>query len=163
MPRTGRPTKLTPAIRNAIVKSVTAGNYLETAADLVGVDVATVRRWIQRGAQARQREEGPLPDDVPFADFCAAVKKGRALAVSRAQAVIQKRGKNWQAAAWWLERSAPYWRKESLGFEGQIPKAQEERRTIEWVLGKPPEPPPEPAADPKGDDAPDASNAAPPG
>lgn len=46
----GRPTSLTPEVQKRICDAIRAGNYLEAAAAFGGVDPATVRNWIERGA-----------------------------------------------------------------------------------------------------------------
>ena len=49
MPRTGRQTKLTPAIQQALVTAITAGVPMGSACALAHVPRATVAYWIQRG------------------------------------------------------------------------------------------------------------------
>lgn len=49
----GRPTKLTPDIQSRIVELVKKGNYIETAALAVGIDKATLYRWLKAGGIAK--------------------------------------------------------------------------------------------------------------
>lgn len=111
----GRPTKLTPETHDKIITALKAGNYLETAARYAGVDPATVHRWLNRG-QA---------DDAPpeYHDFRNAVENARAEAEARNVALIQQAANHgtWQAAAWFLERTAHqrWGRKQSLEVTGQ--------------------------------------------
>jgi hypothetical protein len=51
-PRPGRRTLLTPELREAIVRIVKAGNYLNTAAQYCGVGESTVKLWMQKGRNA---------------------------------------------------------------------------------------------------------------
>jgi hypothetical protein len=65
---------------------------------LAGIDETTFSRWMAAGEKGKQ----------PFADFAKAVKKAEEEAVRKHVAVITKAAeKNWQAAAWWLERRYP--------------------------------------------------------
>jgi len=96
MSRTGRPTKLTAEIQQKIVTAIAAGNYIETSAALVGINRTTLQRWMKRGARAQSGKH---------ADFCSAVHKALAQAEVRDVAIIgQAAVKQWQAAAWRLER-----------------------------------------------------------
>jgi hypothetical protein len=100
----GRPTKLNEQTHEAIVLSVRKGNYVETAAEAVGITATTFYRWMERG-------EADVENDVKsvFSEFCEAIK--RAKAESEAidlDHIADAAGKgNWQAAAWRLERRFP--------------------------------------------------------
>jgi transposase-like protein len=96
-----RPTKLTPEVQDRIIQAVTAGNYLETAAQYAGIDGSTLRRWVAKGESDTSAE--------PYRSFCTALKSARAAAEVRSVALIQQAatGGTWQAAAWYLERSYP--------------------------------------------------------
>lgn len=97
--RGGRPTKLTPELADAIIESVRAGNYLETAAALHGLSYETVRAWAREG----ERATGGLKHR-----FSAALKSASADAEATALKVITEAGKeHWQAMAWRLERRYP--------------------------------------------------------
>lgn len=97
--RGGRPTKLTPELADAIIESVRAGNYLETAAALHGLSYETVRAWAREG----ERAKGGLKHR-----FSASLKSASADAEATALKVITEAGKeHWQAMAWRLERRYP--------------------------------------------------------
>jgi transposase len=96
----GRPTKLTPAVHATIVEAVARGSYLETAAALAGLDPATVRRWVKRGADEPESAYGRLADAIRQAQ---AESEDRDLAALAAAAD----GGVWQARAWRLERRFP--------------------------------------------------------
>lgn len=96
----GRKSKLTPEVQDRIVQAITAGNYIEIAAAYAGIDKATLYRWIQKAE---------LPDaDQRYSDFRNAVESARSQAEVRNVALIQQAANNgtWQAAAWYLERTA---------------------------------------------------------
>lgn len=100
MARTGRPTILTEALSSEIVGYIEAGNYLETAAALAGVNPSTVRRWLRKGRRAKS--------GLHY-DFCTAVRKAEGHAeqesINRIRAAAG-RGV-WVADAWYLERKFP--------------------------------------------------------
>ena len=82
--------KYKPELVNELLKYIESGNYVETACKAVGLDEATYYRWLKSKS-----------------DFCEAVKKAEAKAIARNLAIIQVAAKkNWQAAAWFLERKA---------------------------------------------------------
>ena len=94
----GRPPKFDVERAEAILTAVRAGNYLETASAFAGVDPDTLRRWIRHGAR---QEKGQ------YADFCGALKKAQADAEAGGVARIATAAtKQWQAAAWLLERKS---------------------------------------------------------
>ena len=67
-----RPSKLTSELQAAFVEVMAHGCNFETAADFLEVDVATVRRWLARGALDRRGR---------YAEFRAAVHQAKARAV----------------------------------------------------------------------------------
>lgn len=88
--------KLTPEITEIIVQNIEKGNSYETASQAVGICRKTLYNWIERG------EKGE-PD---FTQFIQQIKKARAKSEMRHVEVIEKAmDKNWQASAWWLERT----------------------------------------------------------
>ena len=94
-----RPTKLTSEVQEQIVTAIRAGNYIETAAAYAGIDKSTLYDWLRRGARSPRG---------PYRGFSNAVKKALAEAEVRDVALIAKAGtKEWQAAAWRLERKFP--------------------------------------------------------
>lgn len=103
-PSVGRPKKLTPEIEQVIVETILEGNTRGCAAARAGISYATFCTWMKRGEAA---EDKPNPTDEDkeyfrFYDLCL-----RAEAEAHAQSVKNVVGqgrKNFQAAAWWLER-----------------------------------------------------------
>lgn len=96
----GRPTKINEEIITKIAGYIRAGNYIETASAVVGINKSTLYDWLKRGA----REPGTL-----FEQFSDAVKKAMAESEVSDLNVISKAAMEgvWQAAAWRLERKFP--------------------------------------------------------
>jgi hypothetical protein len=113
--KSGRPLLLeqSPEIQAKLVQAVAAGNYLETAASYAGISKDTLYRWLRRGAKERQG---------PYHAFAEAVQKALADAEVRDVArVAQAAEKNWQAAAWRLERKFPakWGRRDTGGYSAE--------------------------------------------
>jgi len=99
--KNGRPTALTPAVQTAIVAHLRAGNYLETAANLAGLNRTTVFSWLRQGAQTKD-------PDSPHKRFLDAVKEAESYAEADALERLRAHGgQYWQAEAWYLERRHP--------------------------------------------------------
>lgn len=96
LPR-GKPTKLTPAVQEAIVQYVAAGNYKQVAAQACGITPETFGNWMKWG---REQKKGI------YFTFFNAVKEAEARAEASAIVQIVIAGKqDWRADAWFLERS----------------------------------------------------------
>lgn len=97
--RTGRPSKLTPEIQGRICQAIAAGNYMETAAAYCLVDKPTLYAWMKKGNTQRHGK---------YRDFLNAMDEALAKAEIRGVTTIAAAGaKQWQAAAWLLERTRP--------------------------------------------------------
>ena len=82
--------------------------FIEDAARMVGIHKSTLYRWIEQGRNDRDEEITSL-----YGDFCDAIELARAQAEGVYLNSIKSaaaRGQ-WQAAAWWLERSFEKWTK----------------------------------------------------
>lgn len=116
--RTGRPSKLTPAVKDKIVTAVASGVFQDIAARYAGIDPATFYRWMEKGMD-------PDQPDPRYGEFREAIETAKAQSEVRSVALINaaaQRG-TWQAAAWYLERSYPqrwgrYTRTEVTGKDG---------------------------------------------
>lgn len=122
----GRRTILTPELQDTIVSALKAGNYLDDSARYAGVSERTVYLWIHKGRVARENlEEGvePTANELRYIQFLQAVEKARSDAVVRNLTIIQKAANDgqWQAAAWYLERTNPkkWGRYETVEVTGQ--------------------------------------------
>lgn len=103
-----RPTKLTPEVVKDLITSLQKGATIRDACLCAGISVDSFNRYEKRSA-----------------DFAASVKKARAKARISALERIAKAGRsgNWQADAWFLERSDPesWGRREKITIEGNLP------------------------------------------
>ena len=99
----GRPSKLTPAVHDIIVQALASGCYRETAATCAGIAVSTFYNWMERGEA--DIEHGKK---TPYMELVEAINKAEAQAELDALEMIRKAApKNWNAAAWMLERKNP--------------------------------------------------------
>lgn len=113
-----RHSKLTPAVRDAIIAGLDRGAYFEDACRAAGVGISTGHRW-----KAHAEDDEPQIADFPNpAAYGWALRHWRACrefrdGIEGAQAgarllaldVIRKAATegNWNAAAWYLERTDP--------------------------------------------------------
>jgi transposase-like protein len=96
----GRKPKLTKEMIQNLGKALEAGNYIETACDYVGINRATLYRWL---SEAEQDGAKPI-----YRELSDTVTRSRAIAEMRNVLKIQQAAEDsWQAAGWWLERSLP--------------------------------------------------------
>lgn len=128
----GRPSKLNPALQETICKSLSIGNYLETAAAVSGVSKSTVYDWLKRGA--REKAEGKKS---PYTAFSDAVEKAQAQGEQRLVLIIAKASEeHWQAAAWHLERKYPskWGRRDTLDTNVNVGSDQERQKRYEELF-----------------------------
>ncbi|WP_414468894.1 transposase [Methanobacterium sp. ACI-7] len=93
----GRPTKLTPKLKEEIVNLLKMGNYIETTCATVGINKSTFYAWMKKG------EESTRPNR--YSKFYEEVKQAQARSEAREVNIINAHAeKNWKAAAWKLER-----------------------------------------------------------
>jgi len=112
----GRPGKLTPEMKELIIKYILSGNYIEVAALAAGISKVTLYNWIKRGRRAREQGRWNI-----YRDFLNAIEQ--AFAKSEAHDVFiitQAAETQWQASAWRLERKFPdrWGKKETHVVEG---------------------------------------------
>lgn len=105
------PLLLNDEMHERIVHTLRLGNYVEHAASYAGISRATLYNWLKKGDLAREkRESGETLDETEerYARFSEDVDNARAAAIVRNVGIIQQAAQtNWQAAGWWLERTAP--------------------------------------------------------
>lgn len=100
----GRPSKLTPRIKEKLLSLIKIGTPIEAACKCCDLEYATVRAWIQRG-----RNEHPTRSTTPeYVDFAEAYDKAvgecEAILVGRISTASQK---DWRAAAFMLRCRNP--------------------------------------------------------
>lgn len=117
----------------ALLAALRAGNYIDSAAEYAGLGERTVRRYISEGRNidARIAEHngdttaaGIKPNDLRKWQVWQAIQSARASAEVEAVSLIRKAARDgtWQAAAWFLERSAPgKWGRRERGTEDAAP------------------------------------------
>jgi hypothetical protein len=126
----GRPTKLSDDVKNLLLSAIAAGNHLEPACNLAGIDYSTFRNWMRKGEQVSKGE---------YFDFFQEVTR----AIAQAEAVLLGRVKraseeDWRAATWILERrySDRWSNKQRI----QIELEKELEKTLQHLEGElPPE------------------------
>jgi hypothetical protein len=97
------PKKFDPETAMKIVTYVSGGNFLQVAASAAGINRKTLYNWMQAGNNSKHQHSTP--------ELCAwkrALDEAQAFAEARAVAGILTAGSmQWQAFAWYLERSRP--------------------------------------------------------
>ena len=90
--KAGRPTKLTPAIQEAICTKLRAGNVPETAAISEGVARRTFFLWLERGKNGEQPyEDFRLAVDQAIAEFEVKVVAGAVSDPKNSIAILERR------------------------------------------------------------------------
>ena len=116
-----RPSSLTPEIVEAVANVVRVGARRKDAALALGVSERTYYKWLERGNREIARlsatgedETDSDPAEQLYVQFVQASTKAWAEAKVTAITTIRQamQGKHpnraqWQAAAWWLERTYP--------------------------------------------------------
>lgn len=116
---TGRPTKLTPEITEAVCDALVEGLSIEGACARAGIAPSTYYDWNARGAdgealfvefaeataRARAEVEERLLESVEWAAGERIRKK--ALGQGRDAEIVDEVERDWRAAAWLLERKFP--------------------------------------------------------
>ena len=92
-------TKLTPVVFKTILEAVSQGNWIDTAAQSVGITKRVIHRWIQIG-----RGDHPTRKPVePFITFSQEIETALAKAEQSLVKDLRKEP-DWRAKAWLLER-----------------------------------------------------------
>ena len=115
--RRGRRPLLDGPKREVFLMAIRAGNRVSAAATYAGISTTSVHEWLRRGEgrDARAATE-------PYVSFAREVRQARAHAEVAAVAKIRAAmPRNWRAAAWWLERTNPAWRRPKDRGETTVP------------------------------------------
>lgn len=92
----GRPSKLTPAVRDRFIAALKEGVSFASAANLAGIGQSTFYRWVEEGGKQASGE---------YREFLEAVRGAQAEAEEACLRIVRKAAeKDWRAAAWILER-----------------------------------------------------------
>ena len=124
-PPTGRHTKLTPEVIETVKAMLGGGNYLDTTAKFLGLSPSTLQLWKAKGrGLSEEAETRELTQyEQLFVSFYLEVEKASALAEASALENIRKAGSTqWQASAWYLERTKPdrWGRRAALEVSGEV-------------------------------------------
>jgi transposase len=104
----GRPSKLSAELIINIQNWLRMGYFVEDAARMAGISKGTLYSWLVKGRDDREAGLQTL-----HSDFLDSMEKARAEAEGiflNSIKTAASRGQ-WQAAAWWLERSFDKWSK----------------------------------------------------
>lgn len=96
----------------SLLTAIKSGTDLETSCHFAGLSINDVYKALERGkleAESISSGNPTNPDQAMYHEFWIEIAKSRANAVVRNVSTIQKAAQDgqWQAAAWWLERTAP--------------------------------------------------------
>lgn len=103
----GRKTKYTPEKAQELIKLLSGGATVKDSCAYIGISEETLSNWGKRDL-----------------DFLASVNKARSMGKIECAALIRQAARsNWQAAAWFLERSDPerWGRRDKLTILGEVP------------------------------------------
>ena len=120
----GRPCKLTLELQEEICQYIAGGNTFERSCILAGIHHDTLLRWRNKGRTAKSGK---------FFGFFGAVKRAEEQFKAHNIAIIQQAAiKQWQAAAWLLERKYPeeFGRREKIEISNKLDELVEEFRKI---------------------------------
>lgn len=104
----GRPSKLNAELIINIQNWLRMGYFVEDAARMAGISKVTLYNWLSKG-----RDDRDAGIESLHSDFLNSLEKARAEAEGiflNSIKTAASRGQ-WQAAAWWLERSFDKWSK----------------------------------------------------
>jgi hypothetical protein len=109
----GRSSRINePHTVEQILRVLSAGVSVETAAQCVGISRSTLFGWLQLGREARVLSEQGVevsPVQQKYLDFLDSSEREIAISIANAVARIARASEksDWRAAAWWLERQVP--------------------------------------------------------
>lgn len=102
--------KLDQDLSDKICAAVRLGNYIETAAAFAGIARSTLYEWMKLGRATPKEGETVEQFELaqPYREFVVQLEQAMASAEVRDVTTIMKASsRNWQAAAWRLERRNP--------------------------------------------------------
>ncbi len=102
----GRDSKLTIEVHAAILKSILNGATRTDAAIAAGITYQTYKNWMKRGEEFDKLKEDVRDEkELPFFEFFVDIKKAEAECANEMVGIVRKAAaRQWQAAAWFLER-----------------------------------------------------------
>jgi hypothetical protein len=106
------PSKFNETTKAKIIEALEYGATYELASNYAGITYQSFRNWIKRGEAEMARLETPRTkpreDESPYVEFVERVRQSEGKAAVKWLLKIEQAAKrNWQAAAWKLERRYP--------------------------------------------------------
>lgn len=102
--KVGRPSKLTPLVKERLLNALKRGAHIETACSAAGVDYTTVREWMQRGQGTHPRRS----QAKEFIEFAEEMTRAIADSEMALLTIIRQAGHtDARHAAWIMERRFP--------------------------------------------------------
>jgi transposase len=95
----GRPTTLTPSVREKILTAIRAGNYRHVAARGAGVPLRTFTGWCVRGRRAKS--------GASWEFWLSLLEAEQSAEISMVELVVKAAQGDAKYAEWWLERKFP--------------------------------------------------------
>jgi hypothetical protein len=134
--KVGRKSKLTPEVTKIILETLRVGATFEAAAGRAGVDVSTIHHWRRSGKA--EDGEGKLEKTPELVEFALAVDRAIAEAETRLVGLVNRAApKQWQAAAWILERrwAGQYGSKQKIDMDANVTQ-RPPREEMDELLAK---------------------------
>lgn len=129
---------ITGTTLKALTDSLKAGADLETSCHFAGLHSNQVLKWLEIGKnEAERRVNGyeATPDYDEHVELWDELKRARASAIVRNVTQVQRAAQDgqWQAAAWWLERTVPehYAKKTAKRAPAVVEVATENKQALE--------------------------------
>ncbi|MDV6237532.1 hypothetical protein CH379_018015 [Leptospira ellisii] len=116
MPKhSGRPSKLTKAVKEKFFAAISNGHTYESSCALAGISERAFYQWKAKGTDASEKRNSE------YVQFVQELAEKEALAKIKLLSDIQK-SDSWQAKAWILERRWPeeWGRKDKVSIEKEI-------------------------------------------
>lgn len=137
----GRPSKLTPELKDALAELLGLGNFREQAVQAVGVPKSTFYGWLERGEADTEAGKATI-----YSDLLDAVSRAEAAAeITAVQYLRRWMLTDLRAVTYYLERRHPsrWRRRESVELEGDLtfkptervaPEGDDQRRKVAELL-----------------------------
>ena len=135
-----KPARLDNKTFPIIINAIKAGNYVDTAAQLVGISPTLLKRYLEKGSQEYlqiqdELDEGTLEENEVqlsiYAQLFMVTSQANAESQADLIAMITKAGKSqWAAAAWLLERRHG----KQFGKPANVTTSKEIKHTVKTIV-----------------------------
>lgn len=111
-------------ITGPLIAAIRAGQFQKTACQIAGISFRQYKRWMAEGRDGKSPYHRQFYKDV---------KKAQALAeAERVEAIRKAQDNNWQAAAWYLERSR--WQRWGKRDRSEMVVTHERPKSVQHVV-----------------------------